>query len=439
MYMSNALTQIKLKNLLLDYVQLNPGTPAKIIARDLCGKEGVSVSKKDINPILYRERSIFRPDGYTPPIWYRLDQIPKVVPKREAKQTEKSLKVRKIIPKEKVKYEEINIVYPELKKKIDELYTWQYDALKKWQEDNYCGVIQAVTGTGKTKVALNAVRAFIKVKRDLRILILVPSVVLLEQWKEAIWKDLGFEITSMLGGGYGNIPDLTSPITIGVVNTVSSMAEDYNEYFDVLIADECHRYAAKSFSKALFTHANYRMGLTATLERSDEGVKNVLLPYFTGISKDYDYEQAKKDKVIAPYGVACIGVKLLDEEQENYDISGNIMQKTFYLLTKKYGYPKSFGEFIAKANQAYNQGGEERDLTQKYLSALQKRKKILSGSQSKLDTLWYVADAISASTSSLVFCENIESAETISTQLNEIHIEYDENYVSSVPYHSGMK
>ena len=115
------------------------------------------------------------------------------------------------------------------------------------------------------------------------------------------------------------------------------------------------------------------------------------------------------------------------------------MQKAFYLLTKKYGYPKSFGEFIAKANQAYNQGGEERDLTQKYLSAPQKRKKILSGSQSKLETLYYIADAISASTSSLVFCENIESAETISTQLNEIRYEDDENYVYSKTYHSGMK
>jgi len=100
--MSNTLTQIKLKNLLLDYVQLNPGTPAKKIARDLSEK-GDSVSKKDINPILYRERSIFLSDGYTPPIWYRLDQIPKVVPKREAKQTEKSIKVRKMVPKEKVK------------------------------------------------------------------------------------------------------------------------------------------------------------------------------------------------------------------------------------------------------------------------------------------------------------------------------------------------
>ena len=73
--MSTTLTQIKIKNLLLDYVHLNPGTPAKIIARDLSGKEGVSVSKKDINPILYRERSIFRSDGYTPPTSFEPDRI----------------------------------------------------------------------------------------------------------------------------------------------------------------------------------------------------------------------------------------------------------------------------------------------------------------------------------------------------------------------------
>jgi hypothetical protein len=66
--MSNTLTQIKLKNLLLDYVQLNPGTPAKKIARDLSEK-GDSVSKKDINPILYRERSTMTDGKLSLMVW----------------------------------------------------------------------------------------------------------------------------------------------------------------------------------------------------------------------------------------------------------------------------------------------------------------------------------------------------------------------------------
>ena len=91
--MPNTQTQIKLKSLLVEYLKSNPGTPAKKIAIDLREK-GVSVSKKDINPILYRERSIFSSDGYTPPIWYLAKKIPKVVHKTKAKKTEKSLKVQ---------------------------------------------------------------------------------------------------------------------------------------------------------------------------------------------------------------------------------------------------------------------------------------------------------------------------------------------------------
>ena len=98
---------------------------------------------------------------------------------------------------------------------------------------------------------------------------------------------------------------------------------------------------ANTYRKALFTHANYRMGLTATLERSDEEVQNVLLPYFKGISFNYNFERAKKDKVIAPYGVACIGVNLSYEEQNKYDSSGKKMEDAKNLLIINHEYPQN--------------------------------------------------------------------------------------------------
>ena len=62
----------------------------------------------------------------------------------------------------------------------DELYRWQLDALVAWLGCGRRGVIEAVTGSGKTDVALAAISDALR--RDRFVLVLVPSRVLMEQW-----------------------------------------------------------------------------------------------------------------------------------------------------------------------------------------------------------------------------------------------------------------
>src|SRR5882757_8843284 len=61
-----------------------------------------------------------------------------------------------------------------------ELYRWQLDALASWLHCGRRGVIEAVTGSGKTDVAIAA--AADALRRGLFVLVLVPSRVLMEQW-----------------------------------------------------------------------------------------------------------------------------------------------------------------------------------------------------------------------------------------------------------------
>ena len=61
-----------------------------------------------------------------------------------------------------------------------ELYRWQLDALVSWLRCGRQGVIEAVTGSGKTDVAIAA--AADALRRGRFVLILVPSRVLMEQW-----------------------------------------------------------------------------------------------------------------------------------------------------------------------------------------------------------------------------------------------------------------
>src|SRR3954464_12548846 len=61
-----------------------------------------------------------------------------------------------------------------------ELYRWQLDALVSWLRCGRRGVIEAVTGSGKTDVAIAAVSDALR--RDRFALVVVPSRVLMEQW-----------------------------------------------------------------------------------------------------------------------------------------------------------------------------------------------------------------------------------------------------------------
>ena len=61
-----------------------------------------------------------------------------------------------------------------------ELYRWQLDALVAWLRCGRRGVIEAVTGSGKTDVAIAAISDALR--RGRFVLVLVPTRVLMEQW-----------------------------------------------------------------------------------------------------------------------------------------------------------------------------------------------------------------------------------------------------------------
>ena len=61
-----------------------------------------------------------------------------------------------------------------------QLYRWQLDALVAWLRCGRRGVIEAVTGSGKTDIAIAA--AADALARDRFVLVVVPTRVLMEQW-----------------------------------------------------------------------------------------------------------------------------------------------------------------------------------------------------------------------------------------------------------------
>ena len=125
----------------------------------------------------------------------------------------------------------------------------QQEAAKKWTNAKGRGTIIAPTGSGKTRIALMTIKGLIKKYPYLRVLVVVPTTTLKNQWLQQV-NEWGFDFN----------------VEIEVINTIVK----HSYTCDYLILDEIHRFNSDLF-KEVFNCVKYKLilGLTATFERLD--------------------------------------------------------------------------------------------------------------------------------------------------------------------------
>ena len=74
-----------------------------------------------------------------------------------------------------------------------DLYRWQKNCLRVWEIEGYHGIVQAVTGAGKTTFALAAIDHLRAECPDLRVKIVTPTIALAQQWQMALLHHFGSE------------------------------------------------------------------------------------------------------------------------------------------------------------------------------------------------------------------------------------------------------
>jgi RNA polymerase primary sigma factor len=151
------------------------------------------------------------------------------------------------------------------------------------------------------------------------------------------------------------------------------------------------------------------LGLTATFERADDAIDEVLNPYFIGTCFRYGYAAARADGVIAPYSVLGIGVELEEATRAAYDDAGEAMAKARASLVRQFGYPETPADFLRRAQGARKLFDAEGRLARKYIKAMSERERILAESKEKMEAARLLAPAIGNSTSALVFAQRISS------------------------------
>jgi len=204
--------------------------------------------------------------------------------------------------------EAMNAPSPPPMKADIELRDYQSEALSKWSQNEYRGVVVLPTGAGKTFIAVKAIEAL-----QAPTLITVPTIVLVEQWREVLEQSLGVNVGA-LGGGERDI----QPVTVSTYDSASLHAGRLGNRFRLLVFDEVHHLAAPTYRKIATQYlAPYRLGLTATLQ-SDEATKELYMElvgptvYRLGVD-------SLAGSHLSDYTVKTVKLPLTPEERAEYD------------------------------------------------------------------------------------------------------------------------
>ena len=196
-----------------------------------------------------------------------------------------------------------------------ELRTYQNKALDNWRRAGNRGVLVLPTAAGKTFIALKAIDLL-----KTQTLIIVPTLDLIDQWKKRVRECLGVE-AGVVGGG----ENVVRMVTISTYDSAYSQAAQLGNRFMFLVFDEVHHLASPGYMQIGEMYiAPYRMGLTATYERSDQ--RHALLPLLVGDQVYSINIEELAGKHLAPYTYEKVSVELTPEEQRTYDAEMSVFK-----------------------------------------------------------------------------------------------------------------
>ena len=257
-------------------------------------------------------------------------------------------------------------------------------------------------------------------------LVVVPSRVLMEQWHGRLTAALPEARIGRLGDS-----GTDGPTSCDVLVATRHSAAAYKPVppdgaGGLLIADECHGLGGGTLRRAMLPQYDERLGLTATLERSDNAVAKLLLPYFGGICHRYGFEQAIADGVCAPPRVAFVAVELSRDERAEYNATEQRLVSARLHLRGVHGMPlEPFGDFLAAvAHLADHDAGANGRAAREYLDAFSKRREIVAQSSGKYELLGALARAIREAQGALVFTETVRAANHAINRLDP-HVSID--------------
>jgi RNA polymerase primary sigma factor len=220
----------------------------------------------------------------------------------------------------KIDEEEILSDYvSEQNQKFFTLHEWQKKAIDYFFTHGCKAIFEVTTGAGKSICAIDILKEVIRKNPNIYILIVVPKNVILEKmWFPELMKH-GFSMKD-IGVFYGGNKECCK-ITITNMQNISQLPIDI---FSMIILDEIHNYCTPRLLKILKHPFQYKLGLSATLERIDKNHWEMLSFFHYHVFK-YTPKEALEDGVLNNFNFINVGIVMDSEDYDKYlDVSQQI-------------------------------------------------------------------------------------------------------------------
>ncbi len=290
------------------------------------------------------------------------------------------------------------------------LYAWQTEALGAWSRAGRRGVVEAVTGTGKTMVGMAA--ALEEIQRRGQVLVLVPTIELAHQWIAELAGILrGAARIGLLGAGQAATL-ATHDVLVAVVNSARALDVRPIRQGGLLVADECHRYGTSVNRLALDGRFRRRLGLSATYARDDEGNADWLDPYFGGTCFRLGYRRAVDETITARFTVTLLGVRFSPVEQARYSELTESMRSLHARLVGRHGVPADpFDAFLRAVGVMAEGDGDGAGVARSWRQTMLERRRLLAETPAKDAAVAALAPAVADADRAIVFTQSIATSE----------------------------
>ncbi len=284
----------------------------------------------------------------------------------------------------------------------------QQEAVRKWIKAKGKGSIEASTGFGKTRIGLTCIQKVLEKYPHLRVLVVVPTTTLKNQWQLQI-DELGLSFNT----------------EVQVINTIIK----HTWTCDFLVLDEEHRYNSDDFS-TIFNKVKYKLilGLTATFERLDG--KHIIMQKYCPIVDSISILECQVNNWVSQYKeyIVLIDVDNIDEYNsynKEWIKHYEFFQYNFSLAMKMCG-PEGWKAKLAYRDELYKGSDESKrkEILQQinyhsagFMRTMTKRKAFINNHPKKIEIAKKIIEARS-DRKIITFSNNVKMAEAIQNGKN---------------------
>ncbi len=245
---------------------------------------------------------------------------------------------------------------------------FQTESLAAWKKAKGRGVVVLPTGAGKTHVATMAID-----DKRRATLVVAPTLDLVRQWTSLLEATFGGPI-GVVGGGEHTVENLT----VTTYDSAWAHMEHLGARFGFVVFDEVHHLCAESYAfAARLCLAPYRLGLTATPERSD-GREAILHELVGPIVYRKEIDELE-GTYLSEYETIRVDVELSQEARIEHDEARAIYKQYLVESGVRLGGPNGWSAFIQHAARSVE--------GRRALAAYRKQRALAFAAPQKLDVI----------------------------------------------------